>query len=821
MSLVAQWDRAVSERYPDLTMLRKSIWRGTLREESSNSSSGGGDGNNGFPPRSILWKVLLLYGTFDSKSWNASQERDLRRYNSLIDRYGDDIDPDGLGSGSNSSDGAQHEHQQHANDDNAGSGSGNDSSNDSNFKISENASHFGRYDEVSGSTGVAGAGAGASGADKTNTTIYSPSPSKSAIPTVTTRVVDDPLSQGLSSVKGKKSSLLGQLKETTGSDEFEDVDLTMDSFYEDDEDLSDIIMRDVERAFPEVDFFRDNDVQYRLHRILYIYARQNRDIGYRQGMHELAGPMLWVMANDSDQGIVDTYVESDAYTVFQAVMKNAKAWYLPPKPADDRGSTTTANSLDSTGTGSENGSTGSNSKSGSLSGSPRMTKSSTTGSGENILTRRNDPVPEIVVKSQKIQESILKIVDPELYNVLVSNEIEPQIWGIRWIRLIFGREFGFNQMLRLWDALFAADGSTLELIDHICVIMLIRIRKILLEEPHYAEILTTLLNYPTDQAQPPYLYIINALYLKSHLNPESGKYVFDQFEKYNRVEAGTSSVPEKEDSQNYASTTSPGLSPFVLPSLTSTAFNLESIRDAAITVSKRFDIDRRVRDAFEKQRPRALAAAGQLVRNEALAELLDSSLTILEKVARGTEAAPALDAINHVRECLLDEKYPLDKIESRYGAHLNSELETSNTKNEHHKHNSLDDEDMKALVENESSEAVEPDGESILLVDGPVASAHRKGTFKSPSRILKTPTTTKKTPNPFTEPGTLSPSPARREKNTPIRTSILANSDFSWMLDSPGPSPPDIRSSFKSSSSVFPKTEGPTRAKAADIFELS
>lgn len=45
----------------------------------------------------------------------------------------------------------------------------------------------------------------------------------------------------------------------------------------------------------------------------------------------------------------------------------------------------------------------------------------------------------------------------------------------RWIRLLFGREFPFDQLLTLWDALFAHDPN-LELIDLICVAMLLRIR---------------------------------------------------------------------------------------------------------------------------------------------------------------------------------------------------------------------------------------------------------------------------------------------------------------------------------------------------------
>lgn len=40
---------------------------------------------------------------------------------------------------------------------------------------------------------------------------------------------------------------------------------------------------------------------------------------------------------------------------------------------------------------------------------------------------------------------------------------------------MFGREFPFEQLLILWDTIFAYD-PTLDLIDLVCVAMLIRIR---------------------------------------------------------------------------------------------------------------------------------------------------------------------------------------------------------------------------------------------------------------------------------------------------------------------------------------------------------
>jgi TBC1 domain family member 5 len=43
------------------------------------------------------------------------------------------------------------------------------------------------------------------------------------------------------------------------------------------------------------------------------------------------------------------------------------------------------------------------------------------------------------------------------------------------MRLLFGREFPFDDALRIWDILFAEDPS-LDLVDLICVAMLLRVR---------------------------------------------------------------------------------------------------------------------------------------------------------------------------------------------------------------------------------------------------------------------------------------------------------------------------------------------------------
>lgn len=45
----------------------------------------------------------------------------------------------------------------------------------------------------------------------------------------------------------------------------------------------------------------------------------------------------------------------------------------------------------------------------------------------------------------------------------------------RWVRLLFGREFPFDDVLQMWDLLFT-NGLSLDLVDNTCVAMILRIR---------------------------------------------------------------------------------------------------------------------------------------------------------------------------------------------------------------------------------------------------------------------------------------------------------------------------------------------------------
>ena len=64
------------------------------------------------------------------------------------------------------------------------------------------------------------------------------------------------------------------------------------------QELRDEIMNDIERTYPEFEFFRLESTQKCLCQVLYIWAAMNPRISYKQGMNELLAPIVFVMSQE-------------------------------------------------------------------------------------------------------------------------------------------------------------------------------------------------------------------------------------------------------------------------------------------------------------------------------------------------------------------------------------------------------------------------------------------------------------------------------------------------------------------------------------------
>ncbi|XP_078662530.1 TBC1 domain family member 5-like isoform X4 [Branchiostoma floridae x Branchiostoma belcheri] len=243
-----------------------------------------------------------------------------------------------------------------------------------------------------------------------------------------------------------------------------------------DEELREMISQDVRRTFPEIEFFQKKELREMMINILFCYARENVRLGYRQGMHELLAPVIFVLHCDHQaflhaseisttpdiaRLVLDpAYLENDAYAMFCQIMETVEPWYshlcveTPPASQnhDIAMQVPFSNPEDSA------------------------------------------PSPAIVTKLTRVQDLILKKHDHTLHAHLRRLQIPPQVYGIRWIRLLFGREFPLQDLLFLWDAIFS-DGISFGLVDYIFVAMLLYIKNLLVSGD-YQTCMTTLMRYP-------------------------------------------------------------------------------------------------------------------------------------------------------------------------------------------------------------------------------------------------------------------------------------------------------------------------------------
>lgn len=270
-----------------------------------------------------------------------------------------------------------------------------------------------------------------------------------------------------------------------------------------DKELRSMIEQDVRRTFPEMQFFQQENVRKILTDVLFCYARENEQLLYKQGMHELLAPIVFILhcdhqaflhASESAQPSEEMktllnpeYLEHDAYAMFSQLMETAEPWFSTFEHDGQKGKETLMPPIP--------------------------------------FARPQDlgPTVAIVTKVNQIQDHLLKKHDIELYMHLNRLEIAPQIYGLRWVRLLFGREFPLQDLLVVWDALFA-DGLSLSLVDYIFIAMLLYIRDALISS-NYQTCLGLLMHYPL--IGDVHSLILKALFLRDpKKNPRPVTYQF-------------------------------------------------------------------------------------------------------------------------------------------------------------------------------------------------------------------------------------------------------------------------------------------------------
>ena len=173
------------------------------------------------------------------------------------------------------------------------------------------------------------------------------------------------------------------------------------------------------------DYFEDQRRRDIILHVLFVWAAQNKTTSYRQGMHEIAGPILFVLEQElqafknsssiMSPSFSESTLEAHTYFIFEKIMDEVEPLYDP-------------------------------------------------------TTSNVDGQPQVVHFCANLQENLLRQLDPELCDHLEQSFVQSQIYGMRWARLILGREFPLTttHCFRIWDYVFACacsanDGTNCEL----------------------------------------------------------------------------------------------------------------------------------------------------------------------------------------------------------------------------------------------------------------------------------------------------------------------------------------------------------------------
>ncbi|XP_075264332.1 TBC1 domain family member 5-like [Convolutriloba macropyga] len=254
------------------------------------------------------------------------------------------------------------------------------------------------------------------------------------------------------------------------------------------DDLKRDIYQDVVRTFPDIEYFSDPKIICMMCSILYTYAKENADVMYKQGMHELLAIIVFVLDNDNlsfkkcvkartkmservHAVLRGSHIEHDAFILFSKVMQHTKVWYEYKD--------STFHQFKS-----------------------KLQFSYSSNSGHELQS-------PAIKKINALWSKYVKIMDPELHHKMEMLDIQPHVFSIRWLRLIFARELEFDSVLSLWDAIFAYD-TELSFVDSVYCAVLFSIRNEIVDGDH-SSCLQALMRHPKELST---IKIVNwAMYL--------------------------------------------------------------------------------------------------------------------------------------------------------------------------------------------------------------------------------------------------------------------------------------------------------------------
>ncbi|KNA16708.1 hypothetical protein SOVF_086690 [Spinacia oleracea] len=307
-------------------------------------------------------------------------------------------------------------------------------------------------------------------------------------------------------------------------------------------ELEQMVDKDLSRLYPEHgSYFQTPGCQGLLRRILLLWCLRHPECGYRQGMHELLAPLLYVLHADIqhlnevrklyEEHFVDKF---DEVLLLESHDFNFKI--SADTLEDDTGlqessrKHTSLSELDASvqtivqvtdpyGAEGELGIL--------LSGKFMehdaycMFDALMSGAGGAVAmaeffshppaSATQTGLPPVIEASLALYH-LLSIVDSSLYNHLAELGVEPQYFALRWLRVLFGREFSLENLLVIWDEMFSFDNNASvtapandpgvlnsprgAFISAMAVSMMLSVRSSLLATEYVTSCLQRLLNFP-------------------------------------------------------------------------------------------------------------------------------------------------------------------------------------------------------------------------------------------------------------------------------------------------------------------------------------
>lgn len=239
---------------------------------------------------------------------------------------------------------------------------------------------------------------------------------------------------------------------------------TWNTHFEDNE-LREVIRRDVLRTLPTLHFFSTPERACSAHgealiRILFVHAKTNGGIRYVQGMNEVLAPLYLVFATT---GPVEdrAHAEADAFACFARLMGEISDIFRKQLDKD---------MLDS----------------------------------HNVVGR---------------YLALLARLDPDLYRALAAKGVDARFYALRWLSLLFSQEFPLADVERLWDSLFADEDRFTLLLFFACALVIERRRQILASD--FSRALYLLQNLRLDSLENTIAYAIQLKNFtpREHLDP--------------------------------------------------------------------------------------------------------------------------------------------------------------------------------------------------------------------------------------------------------------------------------------------------------------